>query len=1259
MLRKSKKMISISLASLMAAGSAIATPPALVMEVKAEEKNVQKTFTADQLGEDLSWCGLETSMEDGKLLINFTKQYDEVLLPIPEGIDLTQCESVTFKVEDQTLPLSFKLWDTTTPNGDVPYTELTVAYGKAGDTEYTIPVAGKEAVADAIGVMVTEDNDDADNQKYTEPQSAKLVSVTFNMVEQAPTVVEVTPDKIKSITAWNDAEGTINENGNLDVSFAGQYSQLWLELPEAVDLTECLSIKVAVENQEVPITLKLASEVGDDATVYYELTGEDEYTITPDVEKTMTHLGVMVTDDFTGPGVSISKITLEMKPTSGAPSIQWDIPDWKDAILEGIGDDAIAGVSIVQSELTDQALMDLVTKHFNAVSIGNELKPDATFGYNDGNKTCPGTETVEFNGEEMVVPVMDHSRADAILDTILAWNEEHPEDTIKVRGHVLVWHSQTPEWFFHEDYDASKDYVSKEEMDKRLEWYIKSMLTYYTGENSKYKGLFYGWDVVNEAVSDATGTYRSDNENPNEPLSNSTHGNNSSWWHVYQSEEFIINAFKYADKYADPSVELYYNDYNECVPLKRDGIVKLVEAVKAAGGRVDAIGMQAHYGINSPTIGQFEDAARAYGKVAGKVQLTEFDMKSDGTYDGTSATRASAYNKQAYRYKDLYDSMKKLEAEGAVDFNNITMWGVIDTNSWLNDQQTVGGGADGKSAQCPLLFDGKYQAKPAYWAFVDPDMLEPETKTTIANEYLNDEYGYSTGKAYEFAKDNTTVQFIPTWNADGLKVKVTVADSSVSETDKIIVYVDPDNSKDESEDIIVKEVKRSEAADMRKMYSAEFEIPMKDLKVMDKVGFDIKVIDGDKEISYNDLRNSQDTTSKYYSDMLIKPYAVVVKGTAEIDAELDEAWADAQEIPLTINLGANVEATSKVMWDEENLYVYTTVKDAVLNKENGETHQQDSLEVFIDENNHKSDSYEDDDKQYRINFDNEQSFNGPNCTAENVVSATKTTDDGYVVEAAFKWTELSPKALDEIGLELQINDAGNDGKRSGTLSWYDQSGSGWSSTAVFGTVRLVDKDEAGGEKDPSLVVVEAEGVYVAKNDKDSIFAGLVTDAEDVSKCEFRWEAYNVNTPDDKIVVQDWTAGSEWVDFKPETYGDYVLTGYVRAEKDGVVSSAKANVTFHPHLKGICQMPYGEGYLIGIESYDNPDNSYKYEMLILDCTLLAQGKDAWIYTTKPCGSNSNCLWTVWEPQYGYYWTLFRIYDANDNLIDEQCYGFQNI
>ena len=220
------------------------------------------------------------------------------------------------------------------------------------------------------------------------------------------------------------------------------------------------------------------------------------------------------------------------------------------------------------------------------------------------------------------------------MNVIYDWNQEHPEDAIMIRGHVLVWHSQTPEWFFHVNYDANQPYVDKDTMNLRLEWYIKTMAEHFTGPGSKYKDMFYGWDVVNEAVSDGTGTYRNDKEN-------------SSWWAVYQSNEYILNAFTYANKYMPASVELYYNDYNEWFVNKRNGIVQLLKDVKAAeGARIDGMGMQGHYQTGgSPTVEEFEAAARAYCEVVGQIQVTELDMAASSSYDGTKGTLAAEYER--------------------------------------------------------------------------------------------------------------------------------------------------------------------------------------------------------------------------------------------------------------------------------------------------------------------------------------------------------------------------------------------------------------------------------------------------------------------------------------------------------------------------------------------------------------------------------------------------------------------------------------
>ncbi|MCH5332509.1 MAG: endo-1,4-beta-xylanase, partial [Agathobacter sp.] len=286
-----------------------------------------------------------------------------------------------------------------------------------------------------------------------------------------------------------------------------------------------------------------------------------------------------------------------------------------------MGDDFIVGTAINGGILSDNQAMQLVTTHFNAITLENELKPESMLG--GWWVTRPQTETVTLNGKQLVVPKLNYSGPEAILNYIYDWNQKHPDRFIKVRGHVLVWHNQTPEWFFHEDYDAGKPYVDAATMTLRLEWYIKSVAEHFTGKDSKYKDMFYGWDVVNEAVSDGpgsdgTGTYRKDTDNPS-----------SSWWKIYKSNKFITDAFVFANKYMPKSVELYYNDYNEFMWIKPDGIVKLLKAVKdTPGARIDGMGMQGHYSTddNWPNVNDFKKAVRAYCAVVDHVQLTEFDM---------------------------------------------------------------------------------------------------------------------------------------------------------------------------------------------------------------------------------------------------------------------------------------------------------------------------------------------------------------------------------------------------------------------------------------------------------------------------------------------------------------------------------------------------------------------------------------------------------------------------------------------------------
>lgn len=1069
-----------------------------------ETQTTAKTFTAEQL--EVIWGNAEHKLEDGQWKLSFANQYDQVKWKVPEVIALSDVKSVTFHVADQKGSVTLKVY-----NGGDDAEAANTQYGLTGSEEYTMEPSGEGSV-DAVGLMTTDETGSG--------SEVSLISVTFELKEGSGSPITYGDNIIKdgdfasneAAASWNasvgnskitveEEENEIGDSGlktygviNRDPATATSGDCFSQDITDAVELGEEYQYSFWAKLSDVYKDAPEEQRNVDFAPFYVSggeatylgsystgvLSGEITKTLTAgewtkfsgtfNVPKTADQIVIRIIEQGTNygqgdcvkgaycvTGVSMKKIT---RPK---PEIEKDIPEWKTSVTESLGNDSIAGTAIMLSEISDDTLMELVEKHFNAVTFGNELKPDALFNYQIDGNSVP-TKTITFEGEELQVPVvndagdsLDFSRADAMADKILAWNNAHPDQKIRIRGHVLVWHSQTQEWFFHENYDITKPYVNKETMNRRLEWFISSVFDHYFGEaaNGKYDGLFYGWDVVNEAV--IGNTYRTDKVSAAESLSEIRHGNNSSWWHVYESNEFIINAFKYANKYAPENVELYYNDFGETDNTKCEGIVKLINDVKSAEGtRLDAFGMQAHYNVDGFSAAQFKSVAKKYAQAAGKVQLTELDFKASSTYDGTAATKESEYTKMAYCHKNLYEAIKALKAEGA-NVSGITVWGVIEPNSWLHSQSNLGGGASG-SAQCPLLFDGNYKAKPAYWAYVDATKLQPAIQKVTITEAKD---GNIAGETYTIDQGAVQAEFIPVWDADGLTVQVKVKDTTVNDADAVTVYVDPKNS---ASDITPHKVTvaRTAAAAIAGGYQATVKVSMKGLKVAQQISLDVVVNNDGETGSFNDLTGKQESSSKYYAVATMKPgIEKIPYGTISVDADADAAWGNAVNIPLTINKGSEASANAKVLWDDDNLYVYATVNDAVLDKTGAQTHEQDSLEVFIDEDNGKTASYGEDDKQYRINYENEQSFNGKKCLAENVKSATKTIEGGYVVEAAFKWTDIKPANGAKIGLEFQINDA-KGGKRIGTLSWYDETGMGWSGSNVYGTVELTGKPGGNG-----------------------------------------------------------------------------------------------------------------------------------------------------------------------------------------------------
>ena len=1077
-----------------------------------ETQTTTKTFAANQLTKAFAGGADGTSCESGEEGWNVVLKHDDAEHKYPQAVwnlsesfDLANVESVTFNVKSQEGVIALKLGMT---NASGWYDDVEACYGQNGQKQYTIVPEKTEGTFDKVVIMTTQndasfcltsvvvtlkegsgsqithgeniiDNGDFSNQDFSSWSASKGdATITAEPVENGADIGVTTcgaitrsQDPSKSYECFaQDITENVSEGEEYEFSFWAKLSDDYNK--ELKDSQKTVQFQPYYENgdgkQEYDTTGLISGTSAQILEAGKWTKFEGTYKIPSGAKKVV--IRILEQGDWQEPGscimgkyyvanVSMKKIT---KPK---PEIEENIPDWKASVTGSLGTGSIAGTAIMSSEISDDTLMALVKKHFNAVTFGNELKPDALFNYQIGQSV--DSTTITFQGKELKVPVvndkqenLDFSRADAMLDKILEWNNANPNDKIRVRGHVLVWHSQTPEWFFHEDYDVAKPYADKGTMNRRLEWFIFSVFDHYFGKaaNGKYDGLFYGWDVVNEAVNG--NTYRDDkviSDASDTSTSDTRHGSNSMWWRVYKSNEFIINAFKYANKYAPNDVELYYNDFGETDNTKCEGIVKLINDVKSADGtRLDAFGMQAHYNVDGFSAAQFKSVAKKYAQAAGKVQLTELDFKASSTYDGTAATKESEYTKMAYCHKNLYEAIKALKKEGA-NVSGITVWGVIEPNSWLHSQSDLGGRRIG-TKQCPLLFDGNYKAKPAYWAYVDATKLQPAIQKVTITEAKD---GNIAGETYTIDQGAVQAEFIPVWDADGLTVQVKVKDTTVNDADAVTVYVDPDNS---ASDITPHKVTvaRTAAAAIAGGYQATVKVSMKGLKVAQQISLDVVVNNDGETGSFNDLTGKQESSSKYYAVATMKPgIEKIPYGTISVDADADAAWGNAVNIPLTINKGSEASANAKVLWDDDNLYVYATVNDAVLDKTGAQTHEQDSLEVFIDEDNGKTASYGEDDKQYRINYNNGQSFNGKKCLAENVKSATKTIDGGYVVEAAFKWTDIKPANGTKIGLELQINDA-KGGKRIGTLSWYDETGMGWSGSNVYGTVELTGKTGSNG-----------------------------------------------------------------------------------------------------------------------------------------------------------------------------------------------------
>ncbi|WP_295094902.1 glycoside hydrolase family 11 protein [Ruminococcus sp.] len=291
-----------------------------------------------------------------------------------------------------------------------------------------------------------------------------------------------------------------------------------------------------------------------------------------------------------------------------------------------------------------------IKDNFNSITPENELKPDSILDQEASQKLGNN-----------VNPQVNLKNA----DTVLKFCEENG---ISLRGQTFVWYSQTPEWFFRENFSSNGALVSKEVMDQRLENFIKNT---FEALKEQYPDLkIAAYDVCNEIFVNDGGGLRD--------------GNNSKWAKIYGDSDYITNAFKYARKYAPSECKLFLNDYNEYLPAKTKDICQMAMSLKKIGV-IDGIGMQSHLDTKFPDMETYEMALEEFISTGLEIQITELDIT------------CTNYDEQANAYYDVF----KLAMNNSEQITNLTVWGLNDARSWRSDMN-------------PCLFWNGFKPKPAY-----------------------------------------------------------------------------------------------------------------------------------------------------------------------------------------------------------------------------------------------------------------------------------------------------------------------------------------------------------------------------------------------------------------------------------------------------------------------------------------------------------------------------------------------------------------
>ncbi len=318
-----------------------------------------------------------------------------------------------------------------------------------------------------------------------------------------------------------------------------------------------------------------------------------------------------------------------------------------------------AGTCLTTQMITNKKYNDLILSQFSSITMENAMKPDSILNKTKSQET--GKIVIEFNKD--VIKMLDWAK----------------ENGMAVRGHTIVWYSQTPDWIFREGFVQGGELVGREEMLARLD----SMMSQIFGQLKElgYIDLFYAYDVINEAWME-DGTKRENN------------------WLKTIGDDYMWQAFYYADKYAPESIDLYYNDYNE--QFKTATFVNFVKTLVDDSGRylIDGIGLQAHLYTND-SLPQYLGMLDTLSETGLKLEITELDV-SLGAWQNTLKGTPENLAKQGRFYYELISGIIERINAGTLKMDSITFWGFSDNLSWRREAK-------------PLLFDAVQKKKPAFY----------------------------------------------------------------------------------------------------------------------------------------------------------------------------------------------------------------------------------------------------------------------------------------------------------------------------------------------------------------------------------------------------------------------------------------------------------------------------------------------------------------------------------------------------------------